>query len=469
MFQANILVIDDEPAIGQGCRMILGELGHKVTVCQTGEEGKSCLQADEYDLILLDIRLPDYDGVDLLSELRHKDKEIQVIIMTGFSTVQQTVKAMKNGAFDYLAKPFAEDELIQSVNKALKDGQLRRDNLHLRKQLFQRFEFNNIVGNSTEIIHVFESIKKVAPTDTTVLLNGESGTGKELFASAIHAHSLRSAQPFIAIDCSAFSASLLESELFGHIKGAFTGADCNKTGIFEAANGSTLFLDEVANLDMNIQAKLLRVIEYGQYKPVGGTLIKKTDIRIIGATNQDLKVKTMDGTFREDLYYRLNVFPIVLPPLRQRKEDIPKLAYHFLRQLCRKTGKSLDGFSHTALQTLIDYPWPGNVRQLKNVVERLVIMVDEQMVDNRNLHGHLEPLHHDSKDTIPLTLPELKAFKQHVLDTCYSHTEKVFLQNALNAAKGNISQASRNVEMQRSNFSTLMKKHHISTSTKLYK
>jgi len=468
MFQANILVIDDEPIIGHGCQIILGELGHEVTICHTGTEGKSCLQAGEYDLVLLDIRLPDYDGVELLSEIRH-DNEVQVIIMTGFSTVQQTVKAMKKGAFDYLAKPFSDDELIQSVNKALENAELRRNNLHLRKQLFQRFEFNNIVGDSPAILQVFESIKKVAPTDTTVLLNGESGTGKELFASAIHAHSLRSAQPFIAIDCSAFSATLLESELFGYVKGAFTGADCNKIGIFEAANGSTLFLDEVANLDVNIQAKLLRVIEYGQYKPVGGAQIKKTDIRIIAASNQDLKVKTMDGTFREDLYYRLNVFPIILPPLRQRKEDIPKLAYHFLRQLCRKTGKSLDGFSHTALQTLIDYPWPGNVRQLKNVVERLVIMVDEKMVDNRNLHGHLEPLHHDSEDTIPLTLSELKAFKQHVLDTCYNHTEKAFLQNALNAAEGNISKASRKVKMQRSNFSTLMKKHHISTATDTYK
>ena len=469
MFQANILVIDDEPAIGQGCQLILSELGHKITICQTGTEGKSCLQSGHYDLILLDIRLPDYDGVELLSELRQKNNEIQIIMMTGFSTVQQTVKAMKEGAFDYLAKPFSDDELILSVTKALETAQLRMDNLHLRKQLFQRFEFNNIIGDSPAIAQVFESIKKVAPTDTTVLLNGESGTGKELFASAIHAHSLRSAQPFIAIDCSAFSASLLESELFGHTKGAFTGADRDKIGIFEAANGSTLFLDEVANLDMNIQAKLLRVIEYGQYKPVGGTLIKKTDIRIIGATNQDLDMKTMDGTFREDLYYRLNVFPIVLPPLRERKEDIPKLAYHFLKQLCRKTGKSLDGFSHTALQTLIDYPWPGNVRQLKNVVERLVIMVDEEMVDNRNLHGHLEPLHHNSKETIPHTLSELKSFKQHIIDTCYNHTEKAFLQNALDAAEGNISKAARTVEMQRSNFSALLKKHQIPPSTKVYK
>jgi DNA-binding NtrC family response regulator len=460
MFKANILVIDDELTVCRGCAMILGEAGHTVTTCQTGTDGKAAVQRGPYDLVLLDIRLPDYDGIDLLSSIRLENPDLQFIIMTGFSTVQTTVLAMKRGAFDYLAKPFSEDELTLAVNKALENVALKRDNLHLRKQLFQRFEFNNIVGDSPAILQVFESIKKVAPADTTVLLNGESGTGKELFAGAIHAQSRRSGKPFIAIDCSAFSASLLESELFGHVKGAFTGADHNKIGIFEAANGSTLFLDEVANLDMNIQAKLLRVIESGQYKPVGGSKIRETDIRIIAASNQDLEAKTQQETFREDLYYRLNVFPIYLPPLRKRKEDIPKLAYYFLKQFCRKTKKTLDGFSDNALQTLIDYPWPGNVRQLKNVVERLVIMTDEQMVNNLNLHGHLDHHNHDQNNIIPTTLIELKAFKQHLLDTHYAVTEKAFLQKALAATEGNVSQAAKRVGMQRSNFSSLMKKHH---------
>jgi DNA-binding NtrC family response regulator len=462
MFKANLLIIDDEPSIGRGCVMICRNLGHNATWCGTANEGRNFLKAGEYDLILLDIRLPDSNGIDLLVEIHKAHPELHVIMMTGFSTVQQTVKAMKEGAFDYLAKPFSDEDLTQAVTKALENAQLRRDNLHLRKQLFQRFEFNNIVGDSPAILPVFETIKKVAPTDTTVLLNGESGTGKELFAGAIHARSSRAEQPFIAIDCSAFSASLLESELFGHVKGAFTGADRDKPGIFEAANGSTLFLDEVANLDLNIQAKLLRVLEYGQYKPVGGNSIKKTDMRIIAASNQDLESKTIDGTFRTDLFYRLNVFPIHLPALRQRKEDIPKLAYHFLKQFCRKNKKTLDGFSDGALETLINYHWPGNVRQLKNVVERLVIMVDEQMVDSSSLHDHLDSRNHDAEDTLPANLAELKVYKQHLLDVQYNPAEKALLKKALDAADGNISQAAKGVGMQRSNFSTMLKKHSIS-------
>ncbi|MFT5697330.1 MAG: DNA-binding NtrC family response regulator [Desulforhopalus sp.] len=462
MFKANLLIIDDEPSIGRGCEMICRNLGHKATWCGTANEGRNALKVGEYDLVLLDIRLPDGNGINLLTEIHKSHPELHVIMMTGFSTVQQTVKAMKEGAFDYLAKPFNEEELTQAITKALENAQLRRDNLHLRKQLFQRFEFNNIVGDSPAILPVFETIKKVAPTHTTVLLNGESGTGKELFASAIHARSSRSEQPFIAIDCSAFSASLLESELFGHVKGSFTGADRDKSGIFEAANGSTLFLDEVANLDLNIQAKLLRVLEYGQYKPVGGSSIKKTDMRIIAASNQDLESKIFDGTFRADLFYRLNVFPIHLPALRQRKEDIPKLAYHFLKQFCRKNKKSLDGFSDGALETLISYHWPGNVRQLKNVVERLVIMVDEQLVDSSSLHDHLDSRNHDAEDTLPTSLAELKAYKQHLLDIQYNPAERALLQKTLEAADGNISQAAKGIGMQRSNFSTLLKKHNIS-------
>lgn len=230
MFKANILIIDDEPAIGRGCKMICQDLGHKPIWCGTATEARNCLQAGEYDLVLLDIRLPDCNGIDLLAEIHKEYPELLIIMMTGFSTVQLTVKAMKEGAFDYLAKPFSDEDLAQAVTRALENAQLRRNNMHLRKQLFQRFEFNNIVGDSPAILPVFEAIKKVAPTDTTVLITGESGTGKELFAGAIHARSERAEQPFIAIDCSAFSASLLESELFGHVKGAFTGADRDKQG-----------------------------------------------------------------------------------------------------------------------------------------------------------------------------------------------------------------------------------------------
>lgn len=464
MFKAAILIIDDEPAIGRGCEMVCQDLGHETAWCGTCAEGRKQLREREYDLLLLDIRLPDGNGLELLTEVHQEYPELHVIMMTGFSTIQQTVEAMKKGAFDYLAKPFSEDDLCLALNRALDNAQLRRDNLHLRKQLFQRFEFNNIVGDSPAILPVFEAIKKVAPTDTTVLINGESGTGKELIAGAIHSLSLRAERPFLAIDCSAFSSSLLESELFGHVKGAFTGAERDKQGIFEAANGSTLFLDEVANLDLNIQAKLLRVLEYGQFKPVGGNAIKKTDIRIIAASNQDLASKILDTTFREDLYYRLNVFPINLPSLRQRREDIPKLAYHFLKQLCKKTKKSVDGFTDDALESLIHYDWPGNVRQLKNVVERLVIMSDERIVNQCSLQEHLGSKNTVSEDTVPETLAELKDYKQHLLDSRYAPIEKAFLTRALDSADGNISKAAKKVGMQRSNFSTLVKKHQIASA-----
>lgn len=461
MFKADILIIDDEPAIGRGCSLICQNLGHQTTWCDTCKEGRRRLKERNYDLLLLDIMLPDGDGLELLTELHHMYPTIHIIMMTGFSTVQRAVKAMKKGAFDYLAKPFSDEELELAVNRALENAQLRRDNLHLRKQLFKRFEFNNIVGDSPAILSVFEAIKKVAPLDTIVLINGESGTGKELVAGAIHALSQRAERPFIGLDCSVFTPSLLESELFGHVKGAFTGAERDKQGIFEAANDSTLFLDEVANLDLKIQAKLLRVLEYGQFKPVGGSEIKKTNVRIIAASNQDLNQKVLDGSFREDLYYRLNVFPITVPPLRQRQEDIPKLAYHFLKKFCAKTKKTLDGFTDDALKTLVQYSWPGNVRQLKNVVERLVIMSDEQVVHHCTLQGQLDSRNTVSKDGVPENLAELKRYKQMLLDTHFAPVEKTFLKKALEDAGGNINRAAKNVGMQRSNFSKLLKKHQI--------
>ena len=462
MKSTAILVIDDEDAIRSGIRLSLSGEGWSVDTSATGTDGLNQALAGQYDVILLDIKLPDISGMEILKTIRLKQPDSYVIMMTGFATVQNAVEALKLGAYDYIAKPFSSDDLLLAVKKVLENKHLKEDNLSLRKQLYQRYDFNKIVGEHPRIKAVFEAIKRVAPTDTTVLLDGESGTGKELFAGSIHAHSLRASRQFIVADCSTFSANLLESELFGHVKGAFTGAVQSKAGIFEVADGGTLFLDEVANLSLEIQGKLLRVLETQEYKPVGASRVKKSDVRIIAATNRDLKAMVEEKTFRQDLFYRMNVFPIFLPPLRERKEDIPRLAYYFLRFFCRKAGKKIDGFSDEALKQMVNHAWPGNVRQLKNVVERLVIMTDQTVVDYSSFLNHFEIQRNQEKDLVPHTLEELKSVKRHLLEDQFGRIEKAFLQKALDDENGNITRASKRVGMQRSNFSALMKKHNIS-------
>lgn len=457
----KVLVIDDEPVICKGCQLVLADKGHWVDICPTGKAGMKAIQEGAYDLILLDMKLPDVGGMEILKDIHQTQPGLPVIVMTGYSTVQDAVEAMKLGAFDYLPKPFTEEAFILVVDKAIEKKRLMEENLYLRKELFDRFSFENIVGESPKILKIFEQIKKVAPTDSTVLLSGESGTGKELFARAIQIHSRRASKQFIAVDCSTLSPGLLESELFGHVKGAFTGAVRDKQGIFDIAHEGTLFLDDVTNLNLEIQGKLLRVLEAGEYKPVGGSKFQKTDVRIIAATNKDLKALVEEGKFREDLFYRLNVFPIYIPPLRERKEDIPKLAYHFLRMFCRRTGKRIEGFSDEALESLINYDWPGNVRQLKNVVERLVIMADHTTLDLMFLLDHLPMKRPWQDNPIPHTLKELKAVKKHLLEDVFGKIQKAFLLNALRASQGNITHAAERVGMQRPNFCALLRKHRI--------
>jgi len=459
---AKILVIDDEEVICNGCRLILSDQGHEVESHTKGRAGLRGIREGQFDVVLLDMKLPDMDGMEILRTAREEKPGLYFIVMTGYSTVQNAVEAMKLGAMDYIAKPFSDDELVLAVASALEKKRLVEENIYLRKELLDRFGFNNIVGENPKVLEIFDQIRKVAPTDSTVLIYGESGTGKELFSRAIHAHSQRAGRQFVAVDCSTLAPNLLESELFGHVKGAFTGATQDKAGIFEMAHDGTLFLDDVANLTLEIQGKLLRVLEEYEYKPVGASHVKRTNVRIIAATNKDLRAMVDDGTFREDLFYRLNVFPIFLPTLQHRKDDIPKLAYHFLRHFCRKTGKRIQGFSDDALEILVNHEWPGNVRQLKNVVERLVIMADRDILDSLDL---LEPIQMKGflkGDSIPQTLEELRAIKRQLLEDNYGQLEKAFLLKALKTYKGNISHAAEKVGMQRSNFSALMKKHKIS-------
>lgn len=461
----TVIIIDDEETICSGCKLVLGDLGYTVDTFLRGKQGLDAIRRESYDLVLLDLKLPDMDGMEGLKEVRRDKPEMNVIIMTGYASVQNAVDAMKIGAFDYLSKPFSDDELILAVQKAIQNKRLTDENLALRKKLFEKFNFSNIVGETPALTRIFRKIRKAAPTDTTMLLEGESGTGKELFANAIHAHSTRATRQFIVVDCSTFSSSLLESELFGHVKGAFTGALKDKPGVFEIANGGTLFLDEISNLNLEVQGKLLRTMETGQYKPVGGDHIKTSDMRIIAATNQNLKTMVENGRFREDLFYRLYVLPIYIPPLRERKDDIPKLAYHFLRIFSKKMGRRVQGFSDDALETMINYDWPGNVRQLKNVIERLIIMCDEDVFCYHHLASNFQMGTHRHHGTIPKTLAELKAAKQTIIDEDYGPIEKAFLLKTLKNAGWNITQAARQVGMQRSNFSSLMKKHNLTANS----
>ncbi|MBN1103968.1 MAG: sigma-54-dependent Fis family transcriptional regulator [Deltaproteobacteria bacterium] len=458
------LVIDDEPLICKGCRLILSRKGHSVDICMTGKEGLDAILGGDYDVILLDMVLPDMNGMEILHTVHREKPGEHILVMTGYSTVQNAVEAMKTGALDYLAKPFSDDELVLAVERAAEKKRLAEENLTLRKELLDRYGFGSIIGENPKMLQIFEEVQKVAPTDSTVLVYGESGTGKELFARAIYSHSKRSHRQFVPIDCSTLSSGLLESELFGHVKGAFTGAVQEKAGIFGSARKGTLFLDDVANLSPELQAKLLRVLELGEYKPVGSDQILITDVRIIAATNQDLGRMVTEGAFREDLFYRLNVFPLHIPPLRERKDDIPRLSYHFMRIFCRKTGKRVHGFSDDALEALVNHDWPGNVRELKNVVERLIILADRDTLGIVDLVSHLQMRQSLAWHGIPTTREELKAakrLKKGLLDTAYSNVEKAFLVRALEDAGGNITHAAAKVGMQRSNFSALLKKHHL--------
>ena len=456
----RVLIVDDEINICEACLMILGELGHKAEYCLTGGEGLDKLLKENWDIVLLDMKLPDIEGMEIIKRLKKDAPRVLVVVMTGYATVDNAVMAMKNGAFDYLAKPFTEDTLTRAVNKALAKAQLARTNRSLRMEKPSKSQAWEIVGESPEIRKVFRQIEKVAATGCTVLLYGESGTGKELVARAMHRASGVDGE-FVPLDCSTIAQGLLESELFGHAKGAFTGAAQSHAGVLESVKNGTLFLDEVSNLSLDTQAKLLRVLETGEFKPVGLSRVKKCGARIIAATNRELSEMVRAGEFREDLYYRLNVFPLDIPPLRERKGDIPLLAYHFLSHFCQKAGKPIQGFTDEALDFLVNHDWPGNVRQLKNAVERLVIIIDDSTMDIGHLDQHLGLGSDAKRDAVPGNAVELMEAKKQIIAQTFGAVQKAFVTKALAKSQGNLAEAARSVGMQRSNFSTLVKKQGI--------
>ncbi len=382
----NILVVDDEPRIQEIIKRGLARLGEfSVETASDGLEAIEKIDKDVFDLILTDLKMPRMDGIELLKTVKGTRPEILVIMMTAHGSIETAVEAMKLGADDYVTKPIALDDLLIHVSKAQKESLLVKENRLLRREVRKKFEFGKIIGKSRKMQEIFQLMEKVSPSVSTVVIYGGSGTGKELVAKAIHYNSPRADKPFIPFNCGAIPETLVESELFGHTRGAFTGAVQAKRGFFEEADKGTLFLDEISTLPLSAQVKLLRVLQEREIMRIGSADVVKVDVRVIAATNEDLEENMKKGRFREDLYYRLHVFPIFLPDLKERKEDIPLLAYHFLDLYTRETRKEIKGISKEAMNLLMDYTWPGNVRELENIIERAVILADEGYLTPKDL------------------------------------------------------------------------------------
>ena len=381
MPKGSILVIDDEAEIREGLELLLKTEGYHVSMADTAQSGLLRLGEKPYDLLLLDVSLPDRNGIELLKDIRRQDPHLPIVLITAYGSIEMARAAFKSGAMDYITKPWSNDELLAQVAQAVESHRLREENVQLKRALKQRFNFPNIIGKSEKMLALFDLVAQVAPSRSTVLISGESGTGKELIAKAIHSASTRADRAFVPVNTGSIPVDLLESQLFGHVKGAFTSAVASKKGLFEVADQGTIFFDEIATVSPETQAKLLRVIQEREFMRLGGTEQLKVDVRIVAASNIDLLSLVKEGRFREDLYHRLNVIHLSLPPLRDRREDIPMLLAHFLERFCTENAKPLRLFTPSAMKLLMDYDWPGNVRELENVVERAVVLSTQERVD----------------------------------------------------------------------------------------
>ena len=430
--KANILVIDDEKNIIEVVKSALADKDRSITVTHKPERAVELIQNNDYDLILTDLKMEPMDGLQILKIAKEKDESIQVLMMTAFATVETALNAMKIGAYDYIMKPFKLSEIDLLVQRALNYRATLVENDNLKALLKQKYDFNSIIGESTKLVNVLKRVQKVADSDATVFITGESGTGKELIAKSIFTNSKRSDQPFVSINCGALTETLLESELFGHVKGAFTGAYTNKTGLFQAADGGTIFLDEIGLTSQPMQMRLLRVLQEREIRRVGDTKDLKVDVRVIAATNDNLEKKVKDGSFREDLYYRLSVFPIHIPPLRERDGDVPLLVNFFLRRVGSKMGKTFRP-DKKFLDLLCKYNWPGNIRELENIIERSVLLAEGQTVNAEDLPDEI--LYFQNNETANHNGQELKSVMEEA--------EKKYIESVLRETNGNKKLASR--------------------------
>jgi two-component system response regulator PilR (NtrC family) len=434
MFKDKILVADDEKSMRELLDIMLKKEGYKITLASNGEEVMKLIEKDIFDLALVDIRMPRQDGISVLKRIKAVSPETIVIMMTAYASADTAIKAMKEGAYDYITKPFKIDEIKIIIQNALEKKHLEHENLLLKKVVRDRYHFENLVGQSSKMLELYDLMEKVAPTKTNILITGESGTGKELVAKAIHYNSPRKDKPFVTLNCGAIPESLIESELFGHMKGAFTDAITTKKGLFEVADEGTLFLDEISELPLMMQVKLLRVLQDREFKRVGGTEDIRVDVRIISATNKDLEEAVRAKQFREDLFYRLNVIQIKLPTLRERKEDIPLLAGHFLNRYAEELGKQISQISPDALRILIQYDYPGNVRELQNIIERAVALEISQELTPSNLSSYLEEqsLNLHKRRGLDLEIPNEGIDLEKIVEDI----ERTLLVKALDRTKG---------------------------------
>jgi DNA-binding NtrC family response regulator len=458
---ARILVVDDEEIVIKSCVRILGGGEYQVDTAADGFAALRKIEENGYDVVILDIMMPKMDGLEVLRRVKESHPDVDVIMVTGLSQIDTAVQAMKLGALDYLSKPFDPDELQLVVKRALERRALLQENLNLKSAVSSKYRFENIIGASPSMQTLYRLVAQCSPTNSTVMLMGESGTGKELIARAIHYNSLRKDKPFVAIDCNALSDNLLESELFGHVKGSFTGAIANKKGMFEVADGGTLFLDEVGNFSLSLQAKLLRVIQEREFKAVGDTRLHPANFRLVTATNKDLKQMVAAGTFRDDFYYRVNIFPIHVPALRERREDIPTLAMHFLKGFGEELGKKVTEISEGAMSALVNYAWPGNVRELENTLHRAVILTHDNVIRQAHLVNIMEQEEGALDIEVPRTGDELKRVKKAARESSVEKIERLFVLEALKRNAWNVTKSAEETGMLRPNFQALMKKYNI--------
>ncbi len=452
MVLKTILVVDDEESICQSLSGILSDEGFRVLTTTSAENAIRIIEDELPDLVLLDIWLPGMDGIEALNIIKAENPQIPVIMMSGHGTIETAVKATKLGAFDFIEKPLSLDKVVLLVNHALEFARLEEENKQLKQKFTQDYE---LTGESPFIIDLKEMISIIAPTNAWILIMGENGTGKELVARALHRQSKRAKKPFVEVNCAAIPEELIESELFGHERGAFTGATTAKRGKFDLANEGTIFLDEVADMSLRAQAKILRILQEKKYERVGGSRLIETDVRVLAATNKNLEVEMEEGRFRQDLFYRLNVIPLVIPPLRDRKEDIPLLVDRFIDEFCRKEGKDLKTIHPDALALLIEHNWPGNVRELKNTIERLVIMTAADQIRPEDIPPFIKTTIRSEFDRSDASVESLKAAKVE--------WEKNFILQKLQENDGNISRTADAIGIERSNLHRKIKSYGIET------
>jgi two-component system, NtrC family, response regulator HydG len=455
---SRILILDDEPDMVENCRRILERGGHDCLGTSDPARAIAILESDSPDVLVTDLRMPGMDGLEMMRRARELDPERPVIMLTAFATVESAVAAVKAGAFDYLSKPFSLDQLTVAVDRAAAQRNLMLENRNLREQLHEAYGLEKIVGRSDAIERVLDFARRAARTEANILVLGESGTGKELIAHAIHANSKRAAGPFVPVDCAALPDNLLESELFGYERGAFTGAVGSKRGLLEVAGGGTVLLDEIGEMATGLQVKLLRAIQEREIRRVGGTAAIRIDVRIVSATNRDLRALVETGGFREDLFYRINVIDLVLPPLRERDGDVSLLAHSFVERYRSARNPRLSGFAADALQVLEAYSWPGNVRELKNVIERGCALADGKTITLADLPSHIAaPQTGPASAAVPSTSLSFKQAKARWID----EMEASYVARILEQHRGNVSRAARAAGVDRTTFHRLLNKHRI--------